>query len=205
MTTLEAQDMAKRRTPRKMPIGGIAVIVIAALAVVFFIIQETAWSPFDSPPTLTQPVELRGNWLGMWLAPADSAAARAVGVPPSVAGVVVAEVVQEPASRAAQAGLLPGDVVVSVDGTSVADLSDLLTLAADLDVGRPLAVGIMRMGQPMTVMMPPPVGMVSGMGMPGQAVGGDGTFLCPNDGLLWSQAQVAPGFRCPRCGGALVQ
>jgi hypothetical protein len=104
----------------------------------------------------TEPMGLWGRWLGMMLASADSATARSVGIPAGIAGVVVADVGRDGASRAAQAGLAPGDVVVKVDGTTTGNLADLYTLTTRLNTARSVPLEVLRQGQPMTIVLPPP-------------------------------------------------
>jgi membrane-associated protease RseP (regulator of RpoE activity) len=93
----------------------------------------------------------------MMLASADSGTARNLGIPAMVAGVVVAEVSNDPRSRVAQVGLMPGDVIVKVDGTSTQNLAELYTLTTRLSVARPLPIEVMRQGQTMMVVLPPPM------------------------------------------------
>jgi hypothetical protein len=57
----------------------------------------------------------------------------------------------------AQVGLLPGDVIVKVDGTATQNLAELYTLTTRLNVARPLPLEIMRQGQTMMVVLPPPM------------------------------------------------
>ena len=210
----------------KLPLGGIIVLALIAGAVLLFTVGDMGWNPLAGPTTNTQTMQLNGQWLGMRLAGTNTPSAQAVGVPPTAEGVVVAELVLPQGIRAQQAGLLPGDVLVGVDGSSVANLTDLYTLSTTLDVNRPLSVSVLRQGQPLgLVLAGPPGAAMPGVpaavgpavaspafGAPPVIAPGVGVaptqgamLFCPNDRLYWSQAQVGPGMTCPRCGGHLAR
>ena len=71
------------------------------------------------------------------------------GVPSSLAGVILTHVYLD--GPAARAGLLEGDVVVSVDGTSVLDTKSLGTLLRAHGAGETATFGIVRAGEPREV------------------------------------------------------
>lgn len=154
-------------------------------------------------PNAPEPMELQGRWLGMAVAGTDSPSAQAMGVPAMVKGVVVTEVLQQGAeNRAAAAGIAAGDVIAAVDGQPVTNLAELYTLSTRQDTQKPLAIDLVRSGQPMRAMMPAAPGLMSGMAS--AAPGAAPQFYCPTDAVRWSQADVAPSFRCPRCGGPVT-
>lgn len=161
------------------------------------------------PSTRTEPMELQGQWLGMRLSPTSSPTAQRLGVLPELKGVVVANTSPQADPRASGAGIRPGDVIVAVDGTDVASLTDLYSLTTELDTSQPLSISIVRGGQPMSATIA--TGGQPTMGSAARPVaapaGGQpaATLYCPTDGVRWSPAQVAPSYRCPRCGGPLTK
>lgn len=104
-----------------------------------------------------QPMELRGQWLGMRLAAPGSQSAADLGVPPEVKGVVVADV--QVGSRALLAGMAAGDVVTRVNGKAVTDLLEMYNLSSRVDNTRPMQVEFLRAGRPMVASMMPPESM----------------------------------------------
>jgi hypothetical protein len=109
-----------------------------------------------------------------------------------------------------QAGVAPGDIVVAVDGKKVQTLGELYTVTTRQNVAQPLSLDIVRQGQQMAVMVPaalsPAMPAMSGAQAASAAEPpGGGLYVCPSDGLQWTQAQVGPDLRCPRCGGPVVR
>ena len=150
------QASGNQRRSRRTPVAGVAVLLVVGSAVALPMMTDC--NPIKgSSAGGTEPMELWGRWLGMMLASADSAAARSVGIPAGVAGVVVADVARDATSRVAQAGLAPGDVIVKVDGTTTSNLADLYTLTTRLNTARSLPLEVLRQGQPMTVLLPAPM------------------------------------------------
>jgi S1-C subfamily serine protease len=150
---------------------------VCLVAVVVVVLGTRVWTT-GFTQGLSQPMDLRGQWLGMRLASTSSQSAAELGVPPEVKGVVVADV--QPSSRALVAGLAAGDVVARIDGTTVAGLVDMYSLSTRLDVARPLQVDFLRAGRPMTVIVPPPTGtMTPNAGAPG-APAAPTTTACAN-------------------------
>jgi S1-C subfamily serine protease len=149
MTKQERDKNAQKRL-QLMRLGIPAAVCLVSVVIV--VLATKVWQPSFGQARL-QPMDLRGQWLGMQLASTGSQSAVALGVPPEVKGVVVANV--EASSRAVQAGLSPGDVVARIDGTTVATLVDLYSLTTKLDAARPLQVDFLRAGRPMTVIVPP--------------------------------------------------
>ena len=148
--------LRKQRRGALLVLGVVALVVIAA--VVLASEYSEHWGSREAEG-INQPMELRGVWLGMRLAGSESATARELGVPENVKGVVVAEVSRGNDSRASSAGILPGDVVVQVDGQDVESLEELHDLSNRIDVARPLPVQILRQGQPFVLMLPPPANL----------------------------------------------
>lgn len=215
--------MTEHRGARKWPIGAIAVGAVTIVAVVLPFVTDSGCGASGPNMSVSEPMELRGRWLGLRLAPADSPSAAELGVPPTVLGVVVVEVAEGATSRARQAGVNPGDVIIGVEGDATSNLADLYALSGELDVARPLSLDVMRRGQAMRLVLPP---LYGGMGQPMAAgavqpiAGGpapqlDGAaagtqvglmqYQCPLSGIRWSHAQVYPHFTCPRCGRALIR
>lgn len=136
--------------------GGVAVLIVAAVTALAAVVVGLVWRRHAGAAPLTVPMQLRGRWLGMQLTGVGSASAREFGIPPSVKGVVVAELSQNFGSRGRQAGIAPGDVVTGVDGKPITDLMDLYSLTTSLNVARPVVVNILRRGQPLAVLLPAP-------------------------------------------------
>jgi len=145
----------------------------------------------------SQPMELHGRWLDMALVAPDSRTAARLGVPPVVVGAIVAEVTGGTGSRAARAGIQAGDVIVSVNATPVANLSDLYTLSTKLPVTGAVALDISRRGQPMRAMLPAAMlgPQVAGLAGPMQPPAAPTTGMPMN-----AQAGMcAPGSQMPGC------
>jgi serine protease Do len=83
----------------------------------------------------------RDFWTGMQVQQLDENLARYLGLKNDT-GVVVVEVM--PNSPASQAGLAPGDVIVSINGLPVRSEDDAFMLIADSRVGETLLLGIVR-------------------------------------------------------------
>jgi hypothetical protein len=140
----------------KSRLAAVAALTIGAITLLGAVLVGMGWWKGSQSVSRTEPMELAGSWLGMRLTSPDSASARQLGVPAKIQGVVVAEIVPGFDSRAANAGLLPGDVLVRIDGQEVGGLSELYSLTTKLDVIRPLMVEILRRGQPRAVVIPAP-------------------------------------------------
>jgi Do/DeqQ family serine protease len=81
------------------------------------------------------------GWLGVSVQPLTEDLAHSLGVS-GAAGAIVARVY--PGSPAAAAGLAQSDVIVAYDGTAVTDYHHLQRLVAETDVGKRIAVDIIR-------------------------------------------------------------
>ncbi|MDH5492485.1 MAG: PDZ domain-containing protein, partial [Myxococcales bacterium] len=146
--------MVKRRKSAGAPIGGIAVLVLGGLILLFILFGDTACAPMSGTASGVQPMELQGRWMGMGLAGSDSASAQLLGIPPTVSGVVVTQMIADPSNRSAMAGISTGDVIVGVGGTSVANLAELYTLTTSLDTGQGIQIDALRRGQPISLLLP---------------------------------------------------
>ncbi len=71
---------------------------------------------------------------------------------PKTDGIVVNQMAR--ASAAYRAGLLPGDVIVSVNGRAIADPSQFVRLIADSAIGSTVRVEVLRGGQRSTLRIP---------------------------------------------------
>jgi S1-C subfamily serine protease len=60
-------------------------------------------------------------------------------------GALLAQI--EPESPAAKAGLLPGDVVIKLDGVEINGVDDLIRVLDRDRIGRTLSMDVLRMGR----------------------------------------------------------
>ena len=95
--------------------------------------------------TTRETPESHETGLGMSLGPITSDAVRELELPAGRGGALVMSV--EPTGPAAQAGLRPGDVIVSVQGTDVKGVSDVTTALSKLTTGRTARVVVWRGGR----------------------------------------------------------
>ncbi len=96
--------------------------------------------------------ELRTVWTGLRLQTIDADSAREGDLPVS-RGVLVTKVY--PASPGARAGLASGDAIVTVSGAPAASREDVLTAVYSVAVGSPIALGVRRGGQTLTLQLRP--------------------------------------------------
>lgn len=92
--------------------------------------------------------EARRGQLGVLIANLGADEAGALGLE-TAAGVVVSEVM--PGSAAEDAGLEPGDAIVSLDGKAVVDARDLRARVGLTPIGQQVALGIVRDGDQRTL------------------------------------------------------
>ncbi len=190
---------------RKQRIGALVVLGAIALAVIITLVLAAEYSDHFGKKSALQlpknePMELRGSWLGMRLTTVDAPSVRAFGIPANVSGVVVAEVSQAADSRALGGGVQPGDVIVKVDNREIETLGELQTLSTKLDVLRPLSVQVLRQGQPLGLLLPPPAGFGSPQAQPvawQRAAAAYGPGGCPR----WPTAGPTPGCPLPAYNG----
>ena len=94
-----------------------------------------------------------GGKVGLALAPLDAAARESLNIPADVKGVVIAGV--RPDSRASEAGLRPGDVLLGVGNQLVATPEDAVKAIGDRDSGKqPVALRVLRDGRSLFVAVP---------------------------------------------------
>ena len=107
--------------------------------------SAAAW---HTAATLAQQGHIKRGYLGLSSQPVElPTAQRVAGQPES--GLLVVRV--EPDSPAAIAGLLLGDVLISIDGKPVADTDDLQAHLTGDRVGATVAVDVIRGGAPQTL------------------------------------------------------
>jgi S1-C subfamily serine protease len=116
-------------------INGVPLVVPAA----------AAWRTAE---TLAAQGHIKRGYLGISSQPVELPAAQRGGQAQE-SGLLVVRV--EPDSPAARAGLLLGDILVSVDGKSVADTDDLQVHLSGDRVGATVAVAVIRGGTPQTL------------------------------------------------------
>ena len=92
--------------------------------------------------------EVRRGQLGVMIQDFTPDLAKALGIEAG-AGAVITQV--EPDSAAEAAGLQPGDLIVSVDGRSIAGAADLRSQIGLKRLGREIRIGVVRDGQTLTL------------------------------------------------------
>ncbi|WP_428333053.1 Do family serine endopeptidase [Novosphingobium sp.] len=97
---------------------------------------------------LRRGVAIERGYLGVRIQPLSDDLAASLGIPKK-RGEFVQSV--EPGQGAAKAGLLPGDVVVSVDGTVVTPEQSLSYIVANTSPGKHVPLVVIRNGQTMTL------------------------------------------------------
>ena len=93
----------------------------------------------------------RGTISGITLQPLTTRLAEQLGAP-NTHGMVVVNM-QQP-SGAYSAGLRPGDVIVSFNGTTVEDQSHFVRLLSDAKIGTTVTLGLIREGKSISVKVP---------------------------------------------------
>ena len=91
--------------------------------------------------------ETRRGWLGVMIQDIDEELSDALGLD-EAKGALVSDV---PDGPAADAGILPGDVIVGFDGMEVANTRELVRLVGQSDVGVTVPVLVSRDGEEMTI------------------------------------------------------
>ncbi len=93
--------------------------------------------------------ETRRGWLGVRIQDVTADMAEALGLD-RVAGAMVTDVPDGPAK---QAGIRPGDVILSFDGEEVDDTRELVRIVGNAEVGRTVRVVVFRDGGTQTVLV----------------------------------------------------
>ncbi|HEU4936418.1 MAG TPA: trypsin-like peptidase domain-containing protein [Vicinamibacterales bacterium] len=93
----------------------------------------------------------RGTITGITLQPLTTRLAEQLGAP-NTRGMVVVSMQQR--SDAYTAGLRPGDVIVSFNGTTLEDQSHFLRLLSDAKIGSTVTLGVLREGKSLSVKVP---------------------------------------------------
>jgi Do/DeqQ family serine protease len=135
---------------------------------------------FSIPVNVARPImesllatgRVERGWLGVGLGELSPSLARRLGVDPGLRGVVVTAVGE--GSPAAQAGVEPGDVIVSMGGKPVDSRSRLKTLIALQGPGRHISLDLQRGGDRRTL---------------------DATLSVPPDQPIPAQSGSEPGSR----------
>ncbi len=86
--------------------------------------------------------ETRRGWLGVRIQDVTEDVAEAMGLD-AAAGALVTDV---PTGPAAEAGMMAGDVILSFDGTKVADTRELVRRVGDTEVGKSVRIVVYRDG-----------------------------------------------------------
>jgi Do/DeqQ family serine protease len=93
----------------------------------------------------------RGTISGITLQPMTTRLAEQLGAP-NTHGLVVVSMQQR--SDAYAAGLRPGDVIVSFNGTTLEDQSQFVRMLADAKIGATVSLGILREGRSLSLKVP---------------------------------------------------
>lgn len=91
--------------------------------------------------------ETRRGWLGVRIQNVDPDMAEALGLA-SAAGALVSDVPDGPAK---EAGVLAGDVIVSMDGEEIADTRELIRVVGNSPVGKTVRMVVFREGKTQTL------------------------------------------------------
>nr|WP_224408211.1 DegQ family serine endoprotease [Afifella sp. IM 167] len=97
---------------------------------------------------LRQYGETRRGWLGVRIQEVTDEIAESLGMN-TARGALIAGVTES--GPAAEAGIVPGDVVVKFDGRDVPSMRDLPGIVADTPVGKDVKVTVLRKGQELEV------------------------------------------------------
>jgi len=104
--------------------------------------------PADLARTIVGQLEqyghVRRGWLGARTQSVDGEVAKALGLD-HARGALVAEVMEK--SPALQGGLLPGDVILGIDGKPVSDIRHLQRIVADSPIDKPVKFSLWRKRQ----------------------------------------------------------
>ena len=99
-------------------------------------------------PQLRKSGKVNRSWLGIYVAPVTDEVARREGLA-AARGVVVTRVID--GGPAVDAGIHPGDVLMSFAGEEIADVADLRWRASLAGIGKDVPVGVRRGGKTLQV------------------------------------------------------
>jgi S1-C subfamily serine protease len=92
--------------------------------------------------------EYQSGWIGIGLYNMDKATAEDLGVDPKKGALAASVFKQSPADKA---GILPGDVILKVNGQDIKNTEQLVRIVADLPIGKAAGIVLVRDGRTMTV------------------------------------------------------
>jgi len=147
------------------------------------------------------------KWLGVEAETFMAGEGRELGIPAGVKGVLIDGVATN--SRAEKAGLLPNDVIDSVNGQDIQIAADLWRILDSLSLATPLEFRLYRNRRFMSVVLPGDPGARAGglsPALPGRGLGGGQCLVCTGCGATAAPPAGAAcrGLRCPNCGGQMI-
>ena len=87
-------------------------------------------------------------WLGVVMRPLNASLARQLGLADARGALVAATMAGSPAERG---GLTGGDVITSFNGHQIRDVKDLRNRVAEVEIGTPATMEILRSGKPLQI------------------------------------------------------
>lgn len=144
------------------------------------------------------------KWLGVEAENFTADDRRELGIPAGVRGVMIDGVAAN--SRAERAGLLSGDVIVSVNDQLINTTPDLWRKLGSLSVTAPLEFRVYRDGRFTSVRLTGEPLTSAGGFFPagaGQGFGGGGCFVCPGCGVTRPAGTAGNNLACPACGARM--
>jgi hypothetical protein len=167
-------ESIKRVSPAILVVTVLVGVGVIIGALIFADDGPEFWDKSDSKNTaqaVTQPMELRGDWLGLSLVDLTSPSARRANIPAGTKGVMVAEISETMGWRARQAGLMPRDEILSINKQNIRDINDLYDVTRKVNIADAIFLSASRWGQPMMVVLPAlyaPAASPMAPGAPGQ-------------------------------------
>jgi hypothetical protein len=202
-------ESIKRVSPAILVVAVLVGVGVIIGALIFADDGPEFWDRSDSKTTaqaVTQPMELRGDWLGMSLVDLTSPSARRANIPAGTKGVMVAEISETMGWRARQAGLMPRDVISSINKQNIRDINDLYDVTRKVNVADAIFLSASRWGQPMMVVLPAlyaPAASPMAPGAPGQPMmagqpGMQQPGMMPQQAWPQQQAGIQQGWQQPQ-------
>ncbi len=191
--TTSANDFEKPTRKKTSPIQlGLTIVlaaIMASLVAAGFLFGDDVDDLFDGEDRLVERVQIQGYWMGMKLGPADESA---VGS----SGVTVLDISETYGWLDRQAGILTGDVLMSVNGKKVSTLSELDAAAKKTSSASGLPVELQRWGQPLSVVIPPMAKIQQPM-QPPPPVGPAAVPAQPGTPAVWAAPYIQPAAAAP--------